>query len=312
MKTYNYAILGQPSLDRNIDHEGTLVEEFGGAVTYAAHAAAALGYTVLALVKCQAATVDWQSVLGHDGLVDVLQIESPNTSIQNTYHTADRERRSCAVISRIAPCYSAADIPADTEAAVWHCAGLMRGDIGEDVIEALYAQGKTVAVDVQGFLRYEVEDHSMQFEDWANKEKLLPMIAFLKLDAAEAEIMTGLDTSTTPGREEAARMLHAWSKSAGSARPQEIMITHNTEVLIYDGADFYKQPLKPRNLTGRTGRGDTTFSTYICERQTHLIPEALLTAAALVSLKMEQPGPFRWDREAVERYICQFYPSQVA
>jgi sugar/nucleoside kinase (ribokinase family) len=104
----------------------------------------------------------------------------------------------------------------------------------------------------------------------------------------------------TVDRKEAAKMLHAWGA-------KEIMITHNTEVLIYNGRDFYVEPLKPRNLSGRTGRGDTCFSAYITERLNKGIEESLLYAAALVSLKMESPGPFAGSRQDVESYIKELY-----
>ena len=85
------------------------------------------------------------------------------------------------------------------------------------------------------------------------------------------------------------------------------MITPNTEVLAFDGKTVYRAPIRSRNLTGRTGRGDTTFSVYITERIDKDIPGALLFAAAAVSLKMETPGPFKGTREDVEAYIREFY-----
>jgi sugar/nucleoside kinase (ribokinase family) len=85
------------------------------------------------------------------------------------------------------------------------------------------------------------------------------------------------------------------------------MITHNTEVIIYDGEKFYAAPLKARNLTGRTGRGDTTFAGYLSMRLHHSIEDSVLYAAALVSLKMETPGPFMGTEEDVREYIRQFY-----
>ena len=91
-------------------------------------------------------------------------------------------------------------------------------------------------------------------------------------------------------------MLYEWGA-------REIMITHNTEVLLYDGKDYYAEPLRPRNLSGRSGRGDTCFASYITERLTQDIPAALRTAAALVSLKMESPGPFLGTRADVAAYI---------
>ena len=117
----------------------------------------------------------------------------------------------------------------------------------------------------------------------------------LKTDAAEALIMTGHDD-----RRKAAEQLHAWGA-------KEILITHNTEVLAYDGGQFYTCPIRARNLSGRTGRGDTTFAGYITERLHAGIPEALLFATALVSLKMETPGPFCGTRQDVLDYIDQFY-----
>ena len=84
-------------------------------------------------------------------------------------------------------------------------------------------------------------------------------------------------------------MLHNWGA-------KEIVITHNTEVLAYDVGEIYTCPIKARNLSGRTGRGGTTFACYVNERLAQDIPRALKTATTLVSLKMETPGPYRGAR----------------
>ena len=107
--------------------------------------------------------------------------------------------------------------------------------------------------------------------------------------------MTGTDD-----RREAAEILHSWGA-------QEILITHNTEVLAYDGKNIYTCPIRARNLSGRTGRGDTTFAAYINERLSHNIRESLLTATATVSLKMETPGALKASRADIEKYIDEFY-----
>lgn len=85
------------------------------------------------------------------------------------------------------------------------------------------------------------------------------------------------------------------------------MITHNTEVLVYDGKEIHTCPIKARNLSGRTGRGDTTFAAYINERLNYPIEKALLNATATVSLKMETPGPIKSSRKDIEEYISKFY-----
>jgi hypothetical protein len=64
-----------------------------------------------------------------------------STSIQNVYHTADRERRTCTAISRIDP-YRVEEIP-DVDAPIYHIAGLMRGDLGNEIIE--FASKKAMA-----------------------------------------------------------------------------------------------------------------------------------------------------------------------
>ena len=78
-------------------------------------------------------------------------------------------------------------------------------------------------------------------------------------------------------------------------------------MLVYDGHEIYTCPIKARNLSGRTGRGDTTFAGYINERLTCDIPTSLRFATALVSLKMETPGPFRGTRQDVQDYLREFY-----
>ena len=64
--------------------------------------------------------------------------------------------------------------------------------------------------------------------------------------------------------------------------------------------NIYKAPLTPRTLNGRTGRGDTLFCSYLARRTQGDEPfKALQFAAALVSLKLEAPGPFRGSLEDV-------------
>lgn len=135
----------------------------------------------------------------------------------------------------------------------------------------------------------------MAFHDWAEKKQYLPVIDYLKTDAAEAEILTGLTD-----RAEAAKLLHSWGA-------KEVLITHNTEVLAYDGVTTYTCPIKARNLSGRTGRGDTTFAGYINERLTADIPTVLRSATALVPLKMETPVPFTGTWADAEACLKEFY-----
>ena len=159
------------------------------------------------------------------------------------------------------------------------------------MIKECARKGK-IAVDVQTCLRHvNTDTGEMYFEDWADKKEMLPYIDFLKTDAAEAEIMTG-----TADRYEAAKILYGLGA-------KEVLITHNTEVIAYDGEKIYSCPIRARNLSGRTGRGDTTFAAYINERLTNNIEHSLLYATATVSLKMETPGQLKATRADIESYI---------
>lgn len=285
-------IIGHATVDTNTDHLGNTVKIVGGAVIYSSASAHALGHRVLAVTKIAEKDFDrlQQFTIPKEDII-VLPCEK-SMDLVNIYHTADKERRTCSCLSKGDP-FKASEIPSE-DAGICHLAGLVYGDFDTEMIVTL-SKKYPLALDVQAMLRHVADDGSMYFEDWKDKKECLPYIRFLKTDAAEAEIMTGCSD-----RQEAAKHLYSWGA-------KEIMITHNTEVLIYDGSEFYTCPIKSRNLSGRTGRGDTTFAAYINERLDHPVQEALLTATATVSLKMETPGPFKGTRDDVNDYIKEFY-----
>ena len=292
MKRYDSFVIGHISIDENI-YQGETVKEIGGSVFYSSCASHAIGHKIGILTKLSPQDrkyLEAFSVFKED----ITALDSRNTtSIRNIYISADRERRTCTALS-IADPFTIDDIPDNINSQIYHFAGLISGEFDNEMIKFLYNKGK-IALDVQGFLRTVGENKEMVFKDWEEKKGYLPYIDYLKTDAAEAEIMAG-----TKDRKKAAKILFGWGT-------KEIMITHNKEVLIYNGKKHYTCPLKPRNLSGRTGRGDTCFSVYINERLDKRIEEALLFAAALVSLKMEKPGPFKGTRDDVEDYIKKFY-----
>ena len=293
-KIYDTLIIGPMSLDIMIDCHDTETRLVGGACVQSGYAASNAGARTAVFTKA-APEVDVYQAFS-DCPADIYwKASGTTTSICNHYFTEDKETRECTLLSRCEPILFA-DLP-PIETKLFHFAGLIVGDFQDDIFREASAYGK-VAVDVQCLLRRGEADGSMPSYDWPGKREYLPYIDFLKTDAAEAQILTGLDD-----RREAAKVLHAWGA-------KEIVITHNTEVLAYDGEQFYTCPIRARNLSGRTGRGDTTFAGYTTERLTHGIPEALLFASALVSLKMESPGPFRGTRQDVLSYIDAFYKDR--
>lgn len=297
MKHYSSAIIGHVTLDTNVDHLDNSVDIVGGAVMYSSASAHALGHTVAAVTKVAPADYSRleQFVIPKEDIICISSLKS--TTMYNKYYTPDKETRLCRCSSKGDP-FCLADIP-ELDADIYHLAGLVYGDFNAEMIKEL-SKKAPLAVDVQALLRHVNEaDGSMFFEDWSEKLELLPYVTYLKTDAAEAEILTGLTD-----RFEAAKLLHSWGA-------KEVCITHNTEVLAYDGKDFFTCPIRARNLSGRTGRGDTTFAAYINERLTHSIKDSLLTATATVSLKMETPGPMKATRRDIEEYITEFYQDCI-
>lgn len=287
---YDTFIMGHISKDEII-YEGNISKNIGGAVIYSSYAAKAGGSKVGVLTKVSLKDLNLLNTFNINKEDTYCVVSKETTSIKNEYLSKDRERRNCTAIS-IADPFKIEEVP-EIDSKIYHFAGLIAGEFHEEMIKNLSKKG-LIALDVQGFLR-NAENGQMIFRDWTKKQEYLSYIDFFKTDAAEAEIMTGCKD-----RKEAAKILYGYGA-------KEIMITHNTEVLIYDGKEYYTQPLKPRNLSGRTGRGDTCFSAYITERLNEGIEKSLLYAAALVSLKMEISGPFKGTRTDVENYIKELY-----
>lgn len=298
MKHYESIIIGHISMDNNIDHLGVGTFVCGGAVLYSSAAAYALGHNVAAVTRLSEKDSDRLKQFTIPG-ENLYVVNSENsTTMKNVYFTPDKERRNSSCLSFGDP-FTLSDIPKDISAEIYHFAGLIYGDFPNEMIKKCAEKGK-VAVDVQACLRHaDRKTGEMYFEDWECKKEMLPYIHFLKTDAAEAEIMTG-----TSDRYEAIKMLHSWGA-------KEVLITHNTEVIAYNGGEIYSCSIRARNLSGRTGRGDTTFASYINERLTKDIETSLLYATATVSLKMETPGPLKATREEIENYIKENYPEYV-
>jgi sugar/nucleoside kinase (ribokinase family) len=114
----------------------------------------------------------------------------------------------------------------------------------------------------------------------------LAHVTYLKTDRAEAELLTG------------ERDLQVAARRLAEYGPSEVVITESSGVTVYAEDRFYHGPFTPVSLRGRTGRGDTCFSTYLGRRLTGSVEEATRLAGAVTTLKQEQPGP--WSGTLVE------------
>lgn len=289
LKTYDLVMIGHVSRDIMVSPQGREERLLGGAVVYSSAAAARSGAQVLVVTKAAAADRPQLAVLSHER-VDAVVIDSPSTtSIRNVYLSEDRERREVSLIAAASP-FALEDLP-PFETRVLHLAGLFHGEIPPSLVPALAAR-HPLAVDAQGWLR-RVEGGRMLFRDLENKRALLPLVRWFKADLAEAEVLTG-----ETDQEQAARALHAMG-------PAEVMVTHNSGVMIVEGGRLFAAPFTSRNLSGRTGRGDTCFASYLAWRLTHSPQESVRWAAALTSIKMETPGVFRGTQADVRSRMAE-------
>ncbi len=273
----NIVLIGHISRDIMIDVRGREVKAVGGAVIYAQATLSKSGTEFTVISKLPKDETELREKLLNSEVNWKIGESSNMTSIKNVYLSEDKEIREVTLISK-ADSFILSDIESEM-ADIYYFAGLFYGEIPDSMIEPLSKKGK-IALDAQGVLRASTEDGDIIFRDWDKKKELMPSITYLKVDAAEAEVLTNMKD-----RERAIRAL-------SDMGAKEVMLTHNKEVMLFDGKTLYREPYTNKNNSGRTGRGDTTFSSYLAWRENHGIEESLKYCTALCSIKMESPGVF--------------------
>lgn len=209
------------------------------------------------------------------------------SGIANYYNSSNMETRVCKPIG-FGGSYKLDELP-DFKAKIIMLSPLFAGEVDLPFLQGL-AQKAPVAMDIQGFVRVPVAD-DLVFQPWADMEEGLKSITYLKVDKAEAEVLTGLPD------------LRAAAVRLAEMGPKEIVLTQSSGVTVYAGGKFYEAPFNPRSLAGRTGRGDTCFSSYLAKRLTSDPGEACRWAGVITSLKQEVPGPWKGNAREVEAIL---------
>ncbi len=266
------------------------VEEIasGGGVYYGSVVVKRLGCKVAVITRLHPDDFDRLQELRDEG-VEVFTTPAEGTSgIANYYQSADMERRICKPIG-FGGEYTIEQIPALSTKVIM-LTPLFAGEIDLQLLHDL-AKRAPVGLDIQGFIRVPVAD-GLDFRPWGEMEEGLRVVTYLKVDRAEAEFLTGI-----ADLRKAAEKLH-------SMGPREIVLTESSGVTVFANGDFYTAPFNPRSLKGRTGRGDTCFSTYIATRLSLDPAEACRWAGQVTSLKQEIPGPWKGSAEEVARLLA--------
>ena len=239
-------MIGPVSLDHNIDYQGNERKEVGGAVVASGFAAAKSGNRTAVFTKLNPADADVEERFAGSGADVYWKPSQATCSIRNQYFTADKEKRACTSMGVCDP-FRFDELP-DIETKIYHFAGLVYGDFDGALFAEAARHGK-VAVDVQCLLRHVEADRTMAFHDWAEKKQYLPVIDYLKTDAAEAEILTGLTD-----RAEAAQAPAQLGRQGGPHHPQ------HRGAGLRRGDHLHLSHQGTGTSPGRSrGGGDTTF-----------------------------------------------------
>jgi sugar/nucleoside kinase (ribokinase family) len=292
---YDVVCIGNYTKDTIITPSGTRYVD-GGAVNYAAHAIARLGLraaVVTRLAREDARVVDKFTQAG----IDSFPTYTPHSTLmQLQYPTANPDIRTLTVKETAGSITPAEIAPLEMRSAV--IGSSLRGEVGLDVIQRLHERGILVGLDVQGFVRV-LRGRELRYEPWKEIRETLAYVDILKSDAVEAEYLTG-----------EADIVQA-ARAYAEMGPRDIVLTHKDGLLIHADGNDHTLEFHPRQLDGRSGRGDTCIGTYVGMRLSHPPREAGIWAAALTSLKMETLGPFNRSRQDVEDLIRRKYNGSI-
>jgi sugar/nucleoside kinase (ribokinase family) len=294
---YDITFVGHMCYDEIIPFGGKAVVAPGSAVLCGAMVAARVGKKVAAVVKMAKKDENILKPMKDVG-VDTYLVPSAETTYSRVLHeSANVDERKLTIV-KTAGLIAIGDVPMLNSTCV-HLAGISDTEFDMPLMQGLKARKHSLSADMQSFVRHVTPvTHEIEFSDVANKKEIAAMMDKLKLDVVEARILTG-----TEDLEKAAIIVESWGCP-------EILITHSQGVLARVKGQTYYEKFSNNSTVGRTGRGDTTFAAYLSHRLDHGERESLRFAAALVSIKMETPGPFKGTMQDVAKRLNEKHSSQ--
>jgi sugar/nucleoside kinase (ribokinase family) len=173
--------------------------------------------------------------------------------------------------------------------------GSVREEAPLEFVKELKKRNSILVADAQGFIRIIDSNNVLIHADWPEQREVLSLIDVLKADIVEAESLTG------------EKDLLKAAEKLFEMGPKEIVLTHRDGILVYADGEVFEETFKPKELIGRSGRGDTCIASYMAKRLTATPDEAIKWSAALTSLKLEAEGAFKLGIKEIEKMITDNY-----
>jgi sugar/nucleoside kinase (ribokinase family) len=249
----------------------------GGGVYYGSIALRRLGLRVAVVTRLHPDEFPRLDEVKKEGVQVFATPASETSGIANYYNPEDLDRRVCKPLG-FAGAFQEEEVPS-LEARICAVVPIIAGEVDLPLLRFLARRGP-VALDVQGFIRVRRGD-DLVTESWPEMAEGLACVTYLKVDRAEAEFLTGQEDLAIAARELA------------SYGPREVLVSESAGLTVFAGGQIHQAPFRPRSLRGRTGRGDTCLATYLGTRLSAPPEEATRLAAAVTTLKLEEPGPWR-------------------
>lgn len=294
MKRYDIVFIGQLGTGTIIPFEGPPYVEEGSPVLFAPIAASCPGKRIAVVTRISEGEEYLLEPLKAAG-IDLFVQPGDTARYRIVFPTVNVDQRQAFVI-RGAEHFAIGDIP-PFEPCLIHLCCMGFHELQLELMRALKARAFRVSVDMQGFvLRADGKTGAVYFKDVPEKKEILAMADFVKLDAVEAQILTGADVL-----QDQADMLENWGSS-------EIVITSSEGALARSKGKTAFVKFTNRSTRGRMGRGDTVMGSYLAHRLDHSVDDSLRFAAALTSIKMESPGPFIGSLDDVIKRMNRSFP----
>jgi len=286
MALYDIVFVGHTATGNIVPFKGSPHREAGGPAPYAAMAAARCKKRVALLTRLAKNDSHLLEHLKAAGIDIYIQPAAVTTHVRIVHPSANADEREMILINN-SGFFKIEEMP-DLEPCLVHLVGMSNQEFTIEFMIELRRRGFRLSLDIQSFI-FQVDDKTghIHLRDVPKKQEILGMVDIVKLDVAEARVLTGSDDLY-----KAAAMVEEWGCP-------EAIITRSDGVLAHVRGTDYFAPFSNRSIAGRTGRGDTTMAAYLTQRMNHPVEYALEFAAAMASIKMETPGAYMGTMEDV-------------